>query len=108
MLLKFVELPSFTRASKDILGDSELRELQAFMMENPNAGDVIPGSAGCRKIRWQRAGMGKRGGLRIIYFLQLEDGTIVLVSIYAKSVQENVDPQTLKELRLAYEAQPPK
>ena len=52
--------------------------------------------------------MGKRGGLRVIYFLQLEDGTIVLVSIYAKSVQENIDPRTLKEVRLAYEAQPPK
>lgn len=108
MLLKFVELPSFTRASRDLLGDTELRELQAFMMENPQAGEVIPASSGCRKIRWQRTGMGKRGGLRVIYFLQLEDGTIVLVSIYAKSVQENIDPRTLKEVRLAYEAQPPK
>ena len=108
MLPKFVDLPSFTRASRDLLGDTELRELQAFMMENPNAGDVIPGSNGCRKLRWQRAGMGKRGGLRVIYFLQLDDGTIVLVCVYAKSVQENIDPRALKELRLAYEAQPPK
>ncbi len=86
MLPKFVELPSFSRASSDLLGDTELRELQAFMMENPQAGDVIPVSSGCRKVRWQRTGTGKRGGLRVIYFLQLEDGTIVLVCVYAKSV----------------------
>ena len=52
MLAKFVELPSFTRASRDLLGDTELPELQAFMMENPQAGEVISASSECCKIRW--------------------------------------------------------
>jgi hypothetical protein len=101
----FLELPSFTRACDALMSDAELCALQVHLLENPHAGDVIPRSGGCRKLRWQRPGMGKRGGLRVIYFLQLADGTIVLVSVYAKSVQENIDPQLLKDLREAYESQ---
>jgi hypothetical protein len=105
MLAKFVELPSFTRECSELMCDAELCDLQAHLLESPQSGDVIPGSGGCRKMRWQRPGMGKSGGLRVIYFLQLANGNIVLVSVYAKSVQENIDPRMLKELRDAYETQ---
>ena len=54
---------------------------------HPDAGDVIPRSGGCRKLRWAIEGRGKRGGVRVIYFLRLNSGQIVLVTMYAKNVQ---------------------
>jgi hypothetical protein len=57
---------------------------------NPDAGDVIPGSGGCRKVRWSRAGSGKRGGVRVIYFTRLSAGEIWLLLIYAKAARDNI------------------
>jgi hypothetical protein len=51
------------------LDDDEYAELQQFMMENPEAGEVVRESGGVRKLCWKRKGMGKRGGLRVIYFV---------------------------------------
>jgi hypothetical protein len=64
---------------------------------------VIPRSGGCRKLRWAIDGRGKRGGVRIIYFLRLNSGLIVLVTMYAKNVQENIDPNMLKRLKEVFE-----
>jgi len=72
-------------------------------MTEPDAGDVIPASGGCRKLRWAASGRGKRGGARVIYFLQLSAGEIVLVTMYAKNVQDNINPKVLRELRQWYE-----
>jgi hypothetical protein len=68
------------------------------MAIHPDAGDLIPGSGGCRKIRWSRAGMGKRGGTRVIYTTQLADGSLVLLVIYAKSKSENISAHVLKKI----------
>ncbi|MDO8595701.1 MAG: transcriptional regulator, partial [Sulfuricaulis sp.] len=61
--------------------------------------DVIPGSGGCRKLRWSRKGMGKRGGVRVIYFNRLESGEIWLLLIYAKSVRENIPAHVLRKVK---------
>ena len=61
----FIELPVFTRYAADYFDDAELADLQRYLVREPKAGDVVPGSGGVRKLRWGRAGMGKRGGLRI-------------------------------------------
>ncbi|MBY0269011.1 MAG: type II toxin-antitoxin system RelE/ParE family toxin [Burkholderiales bacterium] len=63
----------------------------------------MPGSGGCRKLRWAASGRGKRGGARVIYFLRLNSGEIVLVTMYAKNVQDNINPRVLRELRQWYE-----
>ena len=60
---------------------------------------MVPGSGGCRKVRWSRKGMGKRGGVRVIYFNRLEDGEIWLLLIYAKSARENVCGHVLREIK---------
>jgi len=65
---------------------------------NPEAGDVIPQSGGCRKMRWSRAGMGKQGGVRVIYFNRLAQGSIVLLVIYAKSAQDNISADILRRI----------
>jgi len=70
---------------------------------NLEAGNVILGGGGCRKIRWSRAGAGKRGGVRIIYYNRLFNGEIWLLVIYAKSVRGNIPEHILKEIREAIE-----
>ena len=76
-----------------------LAELQASIAKNPKQGDVIPGTNGVRKLRWSRAGMGKRGGVRVIYFVQDALGRIWLLTVYAKSSQENIAVSTLNRLK---------
>ena len=102
-MFSFVELEPFSRARAVLLNDDALALLQRYLMAEPQAGDVIPGSGGCRKLRWAVGGRGKRGGARVIYFLRLREDEIVLVTIYAKSVRDNIDPKLLKQLRDAYE-----
>lgn len=104
-MMTFVELPAFSRARQNYLSDAEFAELQTYLLDAPDAGDVIPGSGGCRKLRWASVGGGKRGGYRVIYFLRLNNGEVILVTLYAKSVQENIKPELLKRIKAAYESQ---
>jgi hypothetical protein len=69
-----------------------------WIADNPLAGDVIPGSGGCRKVRWSRSGMGKRGGVRVIYF-NGTDGRIWLLIAYAKAKFDNLPAEFLSRLR---------
>lgn len=74
-------------------------EFFRWLAANPEAGRVIPESGGCRKVRWSRAGTGKRGGVRVIYFVRLVCGEIWLLVIYAKSVRDNIPGHLLKAIR---------
>lgn len=71
----------------------------SFIAENPLSGDVIPQANGLRKIRWQASGRGKRGGARVIYFNLLENGLIVLLSIYTKNEKESLSQKEIKQLK---------
>lgn len=102
-MLTFVELPTFAKVREVYLDDGEFSRLQAYLIERPDAGDVIPGSGGCRKLRWAGSGRGKRGGLRVIYFWRRANGQIVLVTLYAKNVTENIAPATLRTLKEAFD-----
>jgi mRNA-degrading endonuclease RelE of RelBE toxin-antitoxin system len=70
-----------------------------WLSVNFEAGDVIPQSGGCRKIRWSLTGSGKRGGVRIIYFTQISKGEIWLLVIYKKSTQSTIPAHILKSIR---------
>jgi mRNA-degrading endonuclease RelE of RelBE toxin-antitoxin system len=72
----FIETKLFTRLADEELSDDELARLQGYLNENAEAGDIIRGSGGVRKMRWAAAGRGKRGGLRIIYYLRSQQGEI--------------------------------
>lgn len=85
------------------MDDDEFTTLQLFLSEHPDAGEVIPHSGGCRKLRWAVGGRGKRGGLRVIYFYRLNPEQVVLVTMYAKNVQENIDPKLLRRLKEMFE-----
>jgi hypothetical protein len=73
-MFHFVETQLFTRLVQEYLSDGEYAQLQQMLMVDPRIGDVIPGSGGVRKMRWRIAGRGKRGGIRVIYFLRLTQG----------------------------------
>jgi len=103
IMLTFIELAPFAAVRDRYLDDQEFAALQQYLTEHPNAGDVIPRSGGCRKLRWAATGRGKRGGIRVIYFLRLASGQIVLVTMYAKNVRENIDPGLLKRLKEGFE-----
>src|ERR1700722_4260261 len=82
----FIEAPAFTRYVSEYLDDEQYRVLQNQLGENPQAGDVMPGTGGFRKVRWAdpRRGKGRRGGLRIIYYYFSSDQQIWLMTIYDK------------------------
>ena len=101
----FVELPPFEQHRSEYLDDTTYSDFQQELMKNPEAGDVIPGSGGYRKVRWSLSGRGKRGGSRIIYFNQLADGEIWLLVIYSKSVRGNIPAHLLKAVREAIESE---
>ena len=82
--MEFIEAPLFTQLLHDFLTDDEYRGLQEHLLREPEAGDVMPGTGGLRKLRWAdtRRGKGKRGGLRVIYYYFPADSQIWLLTIY--------------------------
>jgi len=93
-----IETPTFTRQITELLSDDEYTKFQLQIAADPKAGSVIPGSGGLRKIRWSRAGGGKRGGMRVIYFAATE-GRIYLLAAYAKSAREDLTKRQFAVLR---------
>jgi hypothetical protein len=98
----FIESTAFERVRDVYLDDDEYAELQEYLMEHPEAGDVIRGSGGVRKLRWKRAGMGKRGGLRVLYFVRYLPNEFWMLTLYAKARQENVSTDVLRRLKEAF------
>jgi len=95
-MVTLIESPIFTKRWLDYWTEDERGEFVAWLTETPNAGDVVPGAKGIRKVRWKQKGWGKRGGVRVIYFLRQSAGLIWLLTIYAKSRKETSEasPQT--------------
>ncbi len=101
-MFTFIESSAFQRVCPVYLDDDEYAELQQFMMQNPKAGQVVPGSGGVRKLRWARPGVGKRGGLRVIYYVRYEPNEFWMLAVYAKAKVDNVPPHILKQLLEAF------
>ena len=93
----FIEAPKSTELVQSHLNDEEYAALQWLLLERPDAGDIVPGSGGVRKIRWGLRGKGKRGGIRVIYYWKTADDEIWLLTLYAKNVQENIPAQVLTD-----------
>ncbi|MHB1095966.1 MAG: type II toxin-antitoxin system RelE/ParE family toxin [Gemmatimonadaceae bacterium] len=97
--LQILETSLFTRQVLELLSAEEYRLLQMTLIMRPDAGAVIPGSGGLRKLRWALPGRGKRGGARVIYFWRTREQQILLLYIYQKNLQATLTPAQLKALR---------
>lgn len=101
----FVELPAFERLRAGYLSDEEFATLQMALMARPDAGDVIPGAGGLRKLRFtdRRRGKGTRGGLRVIYFYWSAGRQFWLFTLYAKDEVSDLNMGQRRVLKKAIE-----
>jgi hypothetical protein len=98
-LITVAETPLFVRQAETVWDDAQREAFVDFIARNPGAGDVIPGSSGVRKIRWTRAGVGKRGGARVIYFYHDPGRPLYLLMVYAKAQRENLTEEEKQAVR---------
>jgi mRNA-degrading endonuclease RelE of RelBE toxin-antitoxin system len=98
-VLTFVETRLFTSLVHRYLSDDEYAALQQALADNPDAGDVIRGSGGVRKLRWGISVRGKRGGIRVIYYLRSRQGEIWRLTLYAKNEAESIPGHVLKKIK---------
>ena len=96
--MEFVETEIFTKRIQEMLTDEEYTRLQADLIKRPDAGSLIPGGKGLRKIRWPGAGRGKRGGVRVIYYLYLSEQRIYMIYSFKKSDQTDLTQEQLRIL----------
>lgn len=98
-MYSFIETRLFTKLVTQYLSDDEYSKLQRALISDPKAGDLIPGSGGVRKLRWSCSGRGKRGGVRVIYYARVRQGQIWMLTLYKKSVTENISPHILRQIK---------
>lgn len=94
----FYETEIFTEQIVDLIDDGSYARLQAAIIADPQAGDLVPRSRGLRKIRWSATGRGKRGGIRVIYYLVCRDEVFMLYA-YAKNEREDITNEQTRLLR---------
>jgi hypothetical protein len=94
----FIETSVFTRTVEALLPDELYRKLQHALLVRPEAGNLIPGGGGLRKLRWSLPREGKRGSLRIIYYWDRPSDTIYMLLAYKKGKQEDLTQDQLKIL----------
>ena len=96
--VEFVRFPTFEKSAAGILSEADILELEMLLTVHPDAGDLIPGGRGLRKLRRPAKGRGKRGGARVIYYHVNSQHLILLIVAYAKNEQEDLDRRQLQIL----------
>lgn len=99
MQFEFIESSVFSKMVYDYFSEDDYTAFQQFLLEQPDAGAVVKGSGGVRKVRWARPGSGKSGGVRVCYYTRTAAGQILLLVIYAKGVQSSIPGAVLKQLK---------
>jgi mRNA-degrading endonuclease RelE of RelBE toxin-antitoxin system len=98
-VLTFVETKLFTSLIQQYLADDEYAALQQALAAKPDTGDLIRGSGGVRKLRWGVQRRGKRGGVRVIYYLRSHQGEIWMLTVYAKNEDASIPGHVLKKIK---------
>jgi hypothetical protein len=96
--MRFVETPVFTSRVKELLPDDDYRTLQIALLLRPEQGPLIKGGGGLRKVRWAPKGVGKRGGVRVIYYWRPDERVFYMLFAYAKTTQEDLTADQLRVL----------
>ena len=94
-----LQLPKFKAEATKLIGTEGVEALASYLADHPDAGDVIPGAGGARKLRWAAKGKGKRGGARVIYVYVVIAARVFLIRCYAKNVKADLTADEKKELR---------
>jgi len=94
-----LQLPKFKAEATGLIGADGIEAVADYLIDHPQAGDVIPGSCGARKLRWAAKSKGKRSGVRIIYVYVVIAARIYLLRCYAKNVMTDLTGDEKKELR---------
>src|SRR5580693_3646037 len=94
-----LQLPKFKAEATELIGAGGIDAVAVYLIDHPDAGDVIPGAGGVRKLRWAARGKGKRGGARIIYVYVVTAARIYLLRCYAKSVKTDLTANEKQDLR---------
>jgi mRNA-degrading endonuclease RelE of RelBE toxin-antitoxin system len=97
-LMIFIETSTFTKLLSGYLNDEEYRGLQTYLMQKPDAGDIVKGSGGVRKVRWAPDGKGKSGGVRVVYYWKRPDHEIWMLTLYSKSEKSTIPGHILKQI----------
>lgn len=97
-LLGFRETSRFTNRVVELLDDESYAKLQLYLAEFPDAGDLVKGGGGIRKVRYALPGRGKSGGARVIYFWAVENDLILMLEIYAKNEQSDLSDDQIQAL----------
>ena len=98
-MFTFIETRLFSRLVRNYLSEEDYCKLQSELIENPEAGAVVFGSGGVRKLRWAATGRGKRGGYRVIYFVRRPESVIWMLTLYPKNVTDSIPGHVLKKIR---------
>ena len=97
------ETSFFTKRVQRLLDKDSYRLLQLRLVADPDAGALIQGTGGLRKIRWEGSGRGKRGGVRIIYYWATRNDVILMLMIYGKNERDDLTADQKKVLRKVVE-----
>lgn len=97
-MITIAEMDGFTNEVLDIFTNEEYSELVFFLAEHPDAGEIIPGTGGVRKVRWPARGQGKRGGARVIYYFRDLNVPVYLLAVYAKGEKLNLTMREKKTM----------
>ena len=96
--MQVVETPEFTKRLEALLADEEYRQLQIALCLRPEQGVLVPGGGGLRKIRWAKKGMGKRGGLRVLYYWNPTEEIVYMLFVFPKTEREDLTPGQVKTM----------
>ena len=94
----FIETSLFSKILPKYLSDEEYRRLQSYLLQKPDAGDIVRHSGGVRKVRWAPSGEGKSGGIRAIYYWKKSDDEIWMLTLYSKSERATIAGHILKQI----------
>ena len=98
-----IETPIFTRRIQELVPDEEYRLLQVHVINRPDAGKIMRGSGGLRKLRWSAGGHGKSGGIMVIYYWLLPRDAILFLYAYPKNEQDDLTAEQLRQIRRVVE-----
>ena len=96
--MEFIETTTFTKLLSAYLNDDEYLGLQSFLLRYPEAGKIVRGAGGVRKLRWSSSGKGKRGGVRVIYYFKKQNDEVWLLTMYSKSKVESIPSHILRQI----------